>query len=31
MARMINGAPREFSGHMLDLPKGGARVLSVRN
>ena len=23
--------PREFVGHMLDLPKGGAHVVSVRN
>ena len=23
--------PREFTGHMLDLPKGGADVVSVRN
>ena len=31
-ARLVNGvAPREFTGHMLDLPKGGADVLSVRN
>lgn len=31
MARLIAGAPGEFVGHMLDLPKGGAHVLSVRN
>jgi pilus assembly protein CpaC len=31
MARAIAGTPREFTGHMLDLPKGGAHVLSVRN
>jgi pilus assembly protein CpaC len=31
-ARLANGvAPREFTGHMLDLPKGGQDVLSVRN
>ena len=32
-ARLVNGVlPREFTGHMLDLPKnGGADVLSVRN
>jgi pilus assembly protein CpaC len=31
-ARLVNGvAPREFTGHMLDLPKGGEDVLSVRN
>ena len=31
-ARLIDGVPpREFAGHILDLPKGGARVLSVRN
>jgi pilus assembly protein CpaC len=32
MARLLNGVPaREFSGHMLDLPKGGANVISARN
>jgi pilus assembly protein CpaC len=31
MARRIERAPREFVGHMLDLPKGGANVVSVRN
>ena len=31
MARLISGAPREYTGHMLDLPKGGAHVVSVRN
>ena len=31
-ARLANGvAPREFTGHMLDLPKGDTDVLSVRN
>ena len=32
-ARLVSGVPsREFAGHMLDLPKGGADdVLSVRN
>jgi pilus assembly protein CpaC len=31
-ARLLNGlSPREFSGHVLDLPKGGARVELVRN
>jgi len=31
-ARQIAGvAPREFTGHMLDLPKGGAHVVSARN
>ncbi len=31
-ARLAEGVvPREFAGHVLDLPKGGARVLSVRN
>ena len=31
-ARLVAGVPpREFSGHMLDLPKGGADVISVRN
>ncbi len=30
--QLVNGvAPREFTGHMLDLPKGGQDVLSVRN
>ncbi len=31
MQKVISGVPREFSGHMLDLPKGGADVLRVRN
>jgi pilus assembly protein CpaC len=31
-ARLVNGvAPLEFSGHVLDLPKGGTDVLSVRD
>ena len=31
-ARLANGVPpREFIGHMLDLPKGGADVVSVSN
>jgi pilus assembly protein CpaC len=31
-ARLINGVPaREFTGHVLDMPKGGEDVLSVRN
>jgi pilus assembly protein CpaC len=31
-ARLMAGIPpREFSGHMLDLPKGGAHVVSARN
>jgi pilus assembly protein CpaC len=31
-ARLAEGiAAREFAGHVLDLPKGGADVLSVRN
>lgn len=31
-ARRLDGLPaQEFVGHMLDLPKGGARVVSVRN
>jgi pilus assembly protein CpaC len=31
-ARLAAGVmPREFSGHVLDLPKGGEDVLSVRN
>lgn len=31
-ARLLAGVPpREFAGHVLDLPKGGARVVSVRN
>ncbi len=31
-ARLVSGVPsREFTGHMLDLPKGGADVISVRN
>jgi len=30
-ARLHAGLPpREFTGHMLDLPKGGARVVSAR-
>jgi pilus assembly protein CpaC len=30
-ARLTDGVPpREFAGHILDLPKGGARVVSVR-
>jgi pilus assembly protein CpaC len=31
MARLINGVPREYTGHMLELPKGGANVVSSRN
>jgi pilus assembly protein CpaC len=32
MAQLIAGiAPRENTGHMLDLPKGGAHVVSARN
>jgi pilus assembly protein CpaC len=32
MARLISGVPpREFTGHMLDLPKGEANVVSARN
>jgi pilus assembly protein CpaC len=31
MARLINGAPRQYTGHMLELPKGGANVVSSRN
>jgi pilus assembly protein CpaC len=32
LARRIAGVPpREFTGHVLDLPKGGANVVSVRN
>src|SRR5439155_21208394 len=32
MAKLMDGIPpREFTGHVLDLPKGGAHVLSVRN
>jgi pilus assembly protein CpaC len=31
MAKRIAGIPREYTGHMLDLPKGGASVVSVRN
>jgi pilus assembly protein CpaC len=31
-ARLAEGVvPREFAGHVLDLPKGGASVVSVRN
>lgn len=31
-ARVLAGVPpRQFTGHMLDLPKGGANVISVRN
>jgi len=31
-ARLVDGVlPREFTGHVLDLPKGVADVLSVRN
>jgi pilus assembly protein CpaC len=31
-ARLLAGVPpREYAGHVLDLPKGGARVVSVRN
>jgi pilus assembly protein CpaC len=31
-ARLLEGVPpREYAGHVLDLPKGGARVVSVRN
>ncbi len=31
-ARLVNGVlPREFTGHVLDLPKGDTDVLSVRN
>ena len=30
--RAINGMPpREFTGHVLDLPKGGANVVAVKN
>jgi pilus assembly protein CpaC len=32
MAKVMAGMPpREFTGHVLDLPKGGANVVSVRN
>jgi hypothetical protein len=32
LAQRISGVPpREFTGHMLDLPKGGVHVVSVRN
>src|SRR4029078_13619786 len=31
MARLINGPPREYTGHMLDLPKGGSNVVSARD
>jgi hypothetical protein len=27
MARLISGPPREYTGHMLDLPKGGTHVV----
>jgi pilus assembly protein CpaC len=31
-ARLVNGVPpREFTGHVLDLPKGVTNVVSVRN
>ena len=31
-ARLVSGVlPREFTGHVLDLPKGDIDVLSVRN
>ena len=31
-ARLLAGVPpREYAGHILDLPKGGANVVSVRN
>jgi pilus assembly protein CpaC len=29
--RAVTGAERPFSGHILDLPKGGANVVAVRN
>ncbi len=32
LAQRISGIPpREFTGHMLDMPKGGAHVVSARN
>jgi hypothetical protein len=32
LAQRISGVrPRDYTGHMLDLPKGGANVVSVRN
>jgi hypothetical protein len=32
MAQLIAGVPpRENTGHMLDLPKGGTHVVSARN
>jgi pilus assembly protein CpaC len=32
VTRLIDGVPaREFAGHMLDLPKGGANVVATRN
>jgi pilus assembly protein CpaC len=31
MARLISGPPREYTGHMLDLPKGASNVVSSRN
>jgi pilus assembly protein CpaC len=32
MAKLMDGIPpREFTGHVLDLPKGGAHVLTVKN
>ncbi len=31
MARLISGMPREYTGHMLELPKGGTNVVSSRN
>jgi pilus assembly protein CpaC len=32
LAQRISGLPpRDFTGHMLDLPKGGANVVSARN
>jgi pilus assembly protein CpaC len=31
-AKLLSGIPpREFTGHVLDLPKGGAHVVSVKN
>ncbi|MBX9828206.1 MAG: type II and III secretion system protein family protein, partial [Xanthobacteraceae bacterium] len=31
-ARLLEGVPPHvYAGHVLDLPKGGARVVSVRN
>ena len=30
MARLIEGVPpREFSGHVLDLPRGGSQALNL--